>query len=78
MDKIFVVYSCNEWGDYSSRRVVKPCKNMSAVRRVLDEEIHRGDMEISGNLIELTANEDLRALNDALTYGVVEAFDVEE
>ena len=76
MDFAYIVFSCNEWKDYSSMRVVGLAKNMSAVRRILDEEIHRRDMEIDGG--DVWKYDDLSELNSALKYGYVEKHELQD
>ena len=70
---MYVLFSCDEWKSYNSMRVVGIYSCLEKLVQRIEKEVSEDNMELDDNYQNNT-----RDINNALTYGYVEYFDVDD
>ena len=78
--KIFILYRCNEWKEYSSMKPITASTSMDEIYKAIKKEIRWGNMDYE----KATKREGIRLFNEAfennrinldlLDYGYIEEF----
>lgn len=72
--RIYLLFFCNEWKEWSSMRVAAATTSPMMFRRAVKDFIKSGDMEYGANAADLDAL-DFEQINSCLQYGHIMVLD---
>jgi hypothetical protein len=76
-NQVYILFSCNEWKEYSSMRIASIHKNIQSLKKAIEEEVLNGNMEFD-HIENLSSLDILRDINTRLSYGDVQLYDIQE
>ncbi len=75
VNKVYILFSCNEWKEYSSMHIVSLHKNMESLKNAIQTEILNGNMEFD-HIQDLFSLDHLSDINVRLTYEHADLYDI--
>ena len=76
MDKVYILFTCNEWKDYASMRIAGVFDSLEQLKEGIKTCCLAGLMQFDGNACNQTF--DLQALNERMTYGYANKYKINE